>query len=145
MIDLYEGLERMLVREEGEVLHAYPDHLGYLTIGVGILIDKRKGGGITREESRYLLRNRVRTLVEYAESTYPWFSRLDPARQAVVIGMMFQLGASGFYAFRATRAAIERGDYEQAATQMLSSLWAKQTPARAHRMAHIMRTGEWTY
>ena len=34
-----------LRRNEGEVLHAYQDHLGFWTIGVGRLIDKRKGGG----------------------------------------------------------------------------------------------------
>jgi lysozyme len=28
---------------------------------------------------------------------------------------------------------------------MLNSLWAKQTPARAKRLAEQMRTGEWVW
>ena len=54
-----DNITRLLRGDEGEVLTAYPDHLGYLTIGVGRLIDKRKGGGITPEESAYLLANDI--------------------------------------------------------------------------------------
>jgi lysozyme len=49
-----------LIADEDEVLHAYQDHLGFLTIGIGVLIDERKGDGIAQEESRYLFRNRLR-------------------------------------------------------------------------------------
>jgi hypothetical protein len=52
-------LTAQLRRDEGEVLHAYSDHLGFTTIGVGRLIDKRRGGGITKEESKYLLENDI--------------------------------------------------------------------------------------
>jgi lysozyme len=51
----------ILEKEEGFVPHVYKDHLGYWTIGHGILVDERKGGGITIEESRYLLNNRPDT------------------------------------------------------------------------------------
>ena len=48
------------MEEEGLVLHAYEDHLGYLTIGYGRLIDKRRGGGISKAEAEYLLLNDCR-------------------------------------------------------------------------------------
>jgi lysozyme len=35
-------LAEMLTRDEGRVRHAYQDHLGFWTIGVGRLIDQRK-------------------------------------------------------------------------------------------------------
>ena len=38
-------------------------------------------------------------------------------------------------------AAIRRQDFEGAAAAMLGSLWARQTPARAARMAEAMRVG----
>jgi type II secretory pathway component PulF len=41
-------------------------------------------------------------------------------------------------------AMVQAGDYESAAKGMLQSLWARQTPERAARMAKQMRTGEWT-
>ena len=44
---MIENLTDQLRRDEGCVLHAYPDHLGFLTLGIGRLIDRRKGGGIT--------------------------------------------------------------------------------------------------
>ncbi len=48
---LAQSITQQLRRDEGEVLHAYQDSLGYWTIGIGVLIDKRKGGGITKAES----------------------------------------------------------------------------------------------
>jgi lysozyme len=133
-----------LIREEGEVLHAYEDHLGYLTIGVGILIDKRKGGGITKEESRFLLLNRVKGVVEGIRKHLSWFDSIgNEPRKAVLIGMAFQMGLNGLLGFKNTLEMIRVGDYDKAAVGMLNSLWARQTPARAKRMAKQMETGEW--
>lgn len=137
-----EAVSTLLAKEEGEVLHAYQDHLGFWTIGVGRLIDRRKGGGITREESRYLLDNDIRRF-EQAAQEYDWYAGLDEARQGVIIGMLFQLGIAGFAQFKRTHSAIAEGRYTEAASHMLVSKWAGQTPERAKRMAKIMRTGEW--
>jgi lysozyme len=134
----------MLVREEGEVLHAYRDHLGYLTIGVGRLIDKERGGGLSREESRLLLANDIRKCEAHARR-YAWYAPLDDPRKAVVISMIFQLGTAGFDAFRNTIRAIAEARYDNAAAGMLASKWATQTPARVRKLAEIMRTGVWTY
>jgi len=46
-----------LEREEGRRAKAYRDHLGYWTIGVGRLIDPRKGGSIRPDEESVLIRN----------------------------------------------------------------------------------------
>lgn len=131
-----------LVEDEGEVLHAYPDHLGFTTIGVGRLIDPRKGGGISRDESRYLLANDVRKWVAVA-GQWPWFEKLDWPRQGVIICMLHQLGAKGVSAFRKMLSAIERKDYEAAAAEMLNSAWHRQTPKRCELMARVMRSGVW--
>ena len=73
----------------------------------------------------------------------PWVAQLDEIRQAVLIGMAFQMGTAGLVGFKNTLAMIERGDYAGAAQGMLNSRWAQQTPARAHRMARQMETGTW--
>lgn len=132
-----------LVEDEGEVLSAYPDHLGFTTIGVGRLIDGRKGGGISREESRYLLANDIRKWIAIA-GQWDWFESLDWARQGVLICMLHQLGARGVSGFRKMIEALARRDYEVAADEMLNSAWHKQTPQRCELMAAIMRSGEWT-
>lgn len=130
-------------RDEGEVLHAYADSLGFTTIGVGRLIDKRKGGGITKEEAAYLLNNDIQSRLIALESRIPWFKRLDDARKGVLLNMSFQLGIGGLMGFKNTLAKIEAGDYEVAAANMLKSKWARQTPNRAKRLARQMETGEW--
>ena len=133
-----------LIRDEGEVLHEYKDHLGFSTIGVGILIDARKGGGITQEESRYLLRNRIRSKTAECQSRFSWFNKLDDVRQNVIVCMAFQLGTDGVAGFTTMAKRIDLADWRGAADAMLDSKWAKQdTPARAKRMANIMASGVW--
>lgn len=130
----------VLVREEGERLAAYRDSEGYWTIGVGRLIDSRKGGGITRGESRMLLTHDIER-AQSAARRYDWYDALDEDRQGVVVAMIFQLGAEGFSRFRRMIQAMAVLDYNAAAAEMLDSRWARQTPDRAERMALAMRTG----
>ena len=130
-------------QDEGLVLHAYDDHLGFSTIGYGRLIDRRKGGGISQDEAEYLLNNDVSSRLAVLENAIPFFSRLDDARKAVLLNMSFQLGITGLLKFKSTLAFIEAGDFENASANMLKSLWAKQTPQRAKRLAEQMRTGKW--
>lgn len=142
MIDETRLIER-LVKDEDEILHCYLDSLGYQTIGVGRLIDKRKGGGISQEESRYLLRNDIAAKTAEARKRFPWFDALDDARQGVILCMCFQLGTKGVVAFTSMISAIRIRDYVSASLEMLDSHWAQQTPKRAERLARIMKTGQW--
>lgn len=144
-LDLVAGLERGLRGEEGEVLHAYQDHLGFWTLGVGRLIDQRKGGGITREESAFLLHNDIDRKTDELYDRLPWARGLDPVRQGVLVAMAFQMGIDGLLGFKNTLALVQRGDYEAAAKGMLNSKWASQTPERAHRMSEQMRLGNWQF
>jgi lysozyme len=132
-----------IIGDEGKRKCVYPDELGFLTIGVGRLVDPRKpGAGLTDDEIDYILMNDLRRAEAIANS-YQWYDWLDWPRQGVIVCMIFQLGAGGLNGFVNMRAALERKDYETAANEMLDSTWAKQTPARAQRMANIMRSGVW--
>jgi lysozyme len=95
-------LIRQLKGDEGVVSHAYPDHLGYLTIGVGRLIDKRKGGGLRPDEISYLLNNDVDDRINELNKRLPWFQNLDDARKGVLLNMSFQLGVDGLLGFANT-------------------------------------------
>jgi lysozyme len=130
-------------RHEGLVLHAYTDSLGYMTIGYGRLIDKRKGGGITETEAQLLLQNDVSTVLTALVKNIDFWDELNPPRQAVLMNMSFQMGVQGLLKFSKTLALIKAGQYSEAADNMLKSLWAKQTPNRANEMAEQMRTGVW--
>ena len=137
------NLARMLENEEVRVPHAYQDHLGYWTIGVGRLIDSRKGGGLSDDEIDYLLNNDIARKAAEVVKALPWVTGLSEIRQAVIIGMAFQLGTAGLLGFKNTLALVQSGDYKGAAQNMMLSRWAEQTPARARRMAAQMETGEW--
>ena len=109
-MSLIENLTNQLRRDEGEVLHAYQDHLGFWTIGIGRLIDKRKGGGLTKDEAAYLLGNDIARFTTALRTRLPWFGRLDEARQGVLANMAFQMGVEGLLGFRNTLGMIERGN-----------------------------------
>lgn len=137
------NLAQMLEAEEGRVAHAYPDHLGYLTIGVGRLIDRRKGGRLTDPEIDYLLANDIAEKTAEVLKALPWLMQLDEARRAVILGMAFQMGTAGLLGFKSTLELVRTGDYKAAGRGMLQSRWAEQTPTRARRMAQQMETGLW--
>lgn len=141
-----QELTRQLRADEGVKPQAYQDHLGYWTIGVGRLIDPRKpGSGLRGHEIDYLLRADIDDRIEQLTRRLPWFQDLDDARKGVLLNMSFQLGVDGLLGFKNTLGMIEAGKYQAAAEGMLNSLWAKQTPARAKRMAEQMKTGQWVF
>lgn len=138
-------LVRQLKGDEGVIPHAYQDHLGFWTIGVGRLIDKRKGGGLRPDEITYLLNNDIDDRINELTRRLSWFQNLDDARKGVLLNMSFQLGVDGLLGFTNTLKLVQEGKYENAAHAMLQSKWAKQTPERAERMAEQMRSGLWQY
>lgn len=140
-----QELTRQLRGDEGVEESAYQDHLGYWTIGVGRLIDKRRGGRLRPHEIDYLLHSDIDERIDDLSRRIPWFLNLDSARQGVLLNMSFQLGVDGLLGFKNTLAMVKSGDYEGASRGMLQSLWARQTPERAKRMSEQMRTGVWQY
>jgi len=136
-----EKLKLMLRRDEGEVNHAYQDSEGYWTIGVGRLIDNAKGGGITHEESMYLLGNDIKTVLGQCDREFDWFDELNEARKIVILNMVFNMGLGNFKNFKKTIAFISAGDYDEASIEMLDSTWSSQVGNRAARLSNIMKSG----
>jgi lysozyme len=130
-----------LIAHESCIPHAYQDSLGYWTIGIGRLIDPRKGGCLSQEECRYLLRNDIERVKHELDSALPWWRTLDEVRSRVLCDMAFNMGVAGLLAFKNTLALIQAKDYAAAADAMLKSRWATQVKGRATRLAAMMRTG----
>lgn len=140
---LFEKVKQQLIVDEGKVNYAYKDSLGYLTIGVGRLIDKEKGGGLSDGEIEVLLENDIRNKYNELIKVMPWVTTLSLPRLGVLINMSFQLGVPGLLKFKNTLELIIKGKYDEASKGMLNSLWAKQTPKRAEKLSRQMATGEW--
>jgi len=133
-------VEDLIVLHEGERLHPYTDTVGKITIGVGRNLTDV---GISRRESRELLRRDLDHAEADVDRTWSWAADLDSVRRAVLVDMMFNLGAPRLRRFVKTMRALAVGDYADAAVQMLDSRWAEQVGDRALRLAEMMRSGEW--
>ena len=138
-----EQITKQLRRDEGVEKSAYTDSLGYLTIGVGRLIDKQRGGGLSDDEIDYLLANDIVSKERELEARVSFYKGLDEARRGVLLNMAFNLGVDGLLAFRNTMSLIGAGEYDKASVEMLNSKWARQVGARAIRLSKQMKTGVW--
>lgn len=128
-----------LKRDEGFVPHAYKDHLGYLTIGYGFLIDKRKGGKIPQQVAEFWLEYLVDHRIDELLERIPWMEYQPDDVQRALVNMAYQLGTNGLLKFKGMLEALKNGDRAKAAEEALDSLWASQTPQRAKRMADLIR------
>jgi lysozyme len=136
-------VDKDLDTDEGVIPYAYPDSLGYLTIGRGILIDKRKGGKLLPEELAFINQNRLAKLLA-GVANEPWYPAVanDPVRLAGILNMQFQLGPQSDEAFANSFRFIAAKDWSNAGKSLRLSRWAGQTPARANRVISMIETGK---
>lgn len=142
------SVRSLIELHEGRVPYAYQDSLGFWTIGVGHLIDRRRGGRLPDHIIDALLDYDIEKHRDELFAAQPWVRDLDPVRQAVMIDMAFNLGlepfdGDGFKDWPITLKAIRERRWDDAAKAMLASKWATQVGARAVRLADMMRTGQW--
>lgn len=134
----------MLERDEGYEESAYTDSLGYTTIGIGHLIDRRKGGKIDRDIIYQILSRDISKHTGDLYSVYPWAAELDEPRRAVLICMCFQLGITALSQFVQAMKYMQNGEYTAASLAFLDSKVAReQAPVRWKRFAEQIKTGEW--
>lgn len=136
------NIKDLLIRHEGIVPHAYQDSLGYWTIGVGHLIDKRRGGKLSQAIIDAIL---LEDIEDVKRNLPSWISpdTLGDVRYAVLVDMGFNLGVAGLLEFKRTLGLVSEGRYEEASVAMMESKWAKQVGPRASRLSLMMKTGEW--
>ena len=144
------NLKDLLALHEGRVPHAYEDSLGYVTIGIGHLIDKRKGGSLPDHIIDALFDWDLKIHREALLRHQPWVAYLDEVRKAVLIDMTFNMGEEPFDNDNIKDwpnfiRQVKGGDYKAAAANMRSTTWATQVKGRADRLATMMETGEWPH
>ena len=131
-------MARVIAAEEGRKSHPYVCSGGKITIGVGRNLSDN---GLSDGEIELLFANDLRVALAAAEDACPSFAELKPARQLVLTSMAFQLGGRGLGGFKGMLRAVASQDWQSTAAEMLDSLWARQTPARAKRAAEAMHSG----
>lgn len=130
-----ESFEDMLIRHEGIRSTPYIDSLGVQTIGIGHNLHKP----LSHAAILQIFKDDVNEAKNDCLHAFPWFADLSEPRQWVLINMCFNLGLTKLQGFYKFLAAVERGDYDTAATEMLDSLWSKQVKKRAQELAALMQ------
>ena len=137
-----DRLLQSVKKHEGYRNKVYLDTLGKRTVGVGHLCvedfwedDKE----YSEEMLMNILKDDLKNAIEGAERLLKDCRILDSLAKEIVIEMVFQLGETGVSKFKNMLKALEEGpDYQTAASEMLDSRWAKQTPNRAASMSAEM-------
>ena len=121
---------------EGFVEHVYDDSLGIPTIGYGFAI---KDLILDEDIAEEILIRKLEKLKRNAISRFKWLEDMPQEVQEVVVNMCYQLGVTGVSKFRKAISALQEGEWQEAADEMLDSLWARQTPNRAEELSNIVR------
>ena len=143
-----EKLKEQIKRHEGEVLEVYADSLGYLTLGVGHLIqdnDPEHGQPAGTPVSQEVVDKYYEIdFDKHLEETkhvigHDVFDGLPGEIQEVLVNMCFNLGGTRLGKFRNMLNAVEDHDWERMAVEMEDSRWFKQVGRRSVELQEIVR------
>lgn len=136
---MLERIREELRDEEGKRLKPYRDTEGVWTIGYG----RNLRDGITEAEAEFMLESDIAQAFAIAVEMYGHVWRdLNDIRRGIIVKMAFQLGRRGLFRFERFRKAVEAGDHEAAAAELLDSKVAKyQAPRRWEKHAAQWKEG----
>ena len=130
-------LLKELKKHEGFEPRVYKCTEGVDTIGYGFAI---KDLYLDEDIAELILMRKIQKLLERIIVVFPWFENSPEEIKFVVTNMCYQLGLKGFSKFKKTIYYFETEQYEEGSSEMLDSLWAKQTPNRAKELSEIVKS-----
>ena len=130
-------------KHEGYRNKVYLDTLGKRTVGVGHLCVEDFWEDDKEYEEKLLmtiLEHDLQTAIKGAKDLMSenGCMDMDEVAEEIIIEMIFQLGKTGVSKFKNMWKALSSLEYSTAASEMLDSRWAKQTPNRAQAMSAQM-------
>lgn len=138
-----ENLKAILIAHEDRSQFAYEDSLGFITIGIGRCIDRRKGKGLSNKEQVYLLSNDIDECKNELEP-FVWYQQLDDIRKCVMIELCFNMGIHGLLEFKRTLAAIKNKNFDLAIIELKDSKWSTQIGAeRIKNICYRLKNGSY--
>jgi lysozyme len=134
-------LKQQLIRHEGMRNRPYYDNATppRLSIGVGRNLDDV---GLFPDEIDLMLTNDINRAIKDLTDHLAWWNSLDEPRRIILANMCFNLGISRLLQFHKMLAALQAGDYQKAADEMVNSDWYKQVGVRGLELVNQMRTGD---
>ena len=139
-------MDRLLAsvkKHEGYRNKVYLDTLGKRTVGVGHLCVEDFWEDDKEYEEKFLMTILEHDLQSAIKGAKELMSEngcndIDEIAEELIIEMVFQLGKTGVSKFRNMWKHLSALEYTSAASEMLDSRWAKQTPNRAKNMSAQM-------
>ena len=136
-----EKLRKQLIIDEGQVNEIYNDHLGYATFGIGHLVlegDPEHGlaVGTPVSEDRVIecFDKDVQTVIEDCKKLHDGWDGYPEEVKQIVANMMFNMGLTRLSKYKKHNAALQCGDWKEAAVEGRDSRWYKQVTNRAERL-----------
>lgn len=140
---MYEEVKQSIIAHEGKINKIYKDHLGNATFGIGHLVlptdDLKEGIEYPDEKVMEFFEKDFAIACQDAKNFVPE-ENIHPTAFGIVIEMCFQLGFPRLQKFKKFHYHLNKCEYEDSATEMLDSRWAKQTPNRAKALADKMKS-----
>lgn len=141
-----DRLRQEIESDEGNVGEIYLDHLKLPTLGIGHLIKKNDpeyglpvGTPVSRKRINTYFNEDIQGTIEDCEKLYKDFYKLPEEAKLILCNMMYNLGYTRLSKFSKLKAAINKGDWEEASKQMYQSKWRTQVPNRAGRLIDRMK------
>ena len=136
-----EQLKETLKIDEGVVYEIYNDHLGYPTFGIGHLVLERDGEhglpvGTPVSEDRVseCFEQDVQVVIEDCKKLHDGWDGYPEEVKQIIANMMFNMGLTRLSKFKNHNAALQSGDWKEAAVEGRDSRWYKQVTNRAERL-----------
>ena len=143
-----EREKQELVLDEGRTSRSYRDQFGNWTNGIGHFLGPNPiYANVVWDDPTIDQTFAVdfEDAVLDATRAYPSWNDLDDPRKGAIVNMAFQLGAVKLSRFVTFFSYLAKGEFEEAAQDLMNhTLYAKQTPARASRIAYRIRTGQYS-
>jgi len=140
-------LRQLLEQDEGCEYRVYRCTENALTLGIGHKINPDDpeygwpvGAPVAEERVHEVFKKDVQVAVNDAKWLHPDLDNMPEDAQVTIISLAFQLGRSRYQKFVKHHAAIEAGDWKEAAAQLRDSKLYKQTTNRTERHAARLET-----
>lgn len=139
--ELIEQIKTDLRIDEGLRLEVYECTEGMRTIGYGHADPRLPDDAVwTLDHAEQTLSKDTKYAMMSAEllvGAVVWY-RLGSHRKRALTNMAYQLGYRRLSGFKKMIQAVKNGQWQLAHDEALDSLWAKQTPNRARRVAAML-------
>jgi lysozyme len=146
--ELIEIVKEDLVRHEGYVAEIYLDSENLPTFGIGHLVTEDDmeytwpvGTPVTDERILQVFHDDCDIAYSDACALVLNFAGQTVNAQRVLVNMSFNLGRSRLGQFKKFLAAVNEGNYQKAAEEMIDSKWYHQVGNRSKELVEMMRGG----